>query len=70
MMTDYRWQPIETAPKDGTEILGASRSDIFRCYWSADEGWSCWYSTDIEDEVVPVFWMPALPPIPRIEPGR
>jgi hypothetical protein len=31
-----KWQPIETAPKDGTEILLCSDfiHDIGLCYWS------------------------------------
>jgi hypothetical protein len=44
------WQPIETAPKDGTRILIADfNGEVFEVSW-----WDSWYS----DESRP-GWMPA-----------
>jgi hypothetical protein len=56
------WQPIETAPKDGTEILVLEREkkDIsYVAYYSKFEGWTVPY-----DEVDPTHWMP-LPEPPK-----
>ena len=65
------WQPIETAPKDGTLVLVAHpvtmRSDtdqIVRVAWMKDGLWashpSCW----LVNEHMPTHWMP-LPPAPE-----
>lgn len=61
------WQPIETAPKDGTRILGyqpaapASVEDINIVAWDSgrwhDDEWYCYTIT---------HWMP-LPAPPEIE---
>ncbi len=60
------WQPIETAPKDGTQILvfGHGRFAVaeFRSgEWRdmGDIGWGGFYS-----EVLPTHWMPLpAPPV-------
>ena len=68
------WQPIETAPKDGTWILLAGDSGYtttpFRvsvCQWSFDTYHSFWrdHSGDgfLDDGDEPTHWMP-LPPVP------
>lgn len=31
------WQPIETAPKDGTEILGYACGKMTTVYWNVDQ---------------------------------
>lgn len=67
--TDYvprkplEWQPIETAPKDGTNILVHSPEGEQVAWWS--EGWNKFLTTgggdDLWDE--PTNWMPLpLPP--------
>lgn len=67
------WQPIETAPKDGTEILayGYARCDGSRyangqhiAWWDAELGWT---GRDPDDRVTlhPSHWRP-LPPRPEL----
>ena len=73
-MTD--WQPIETAPKDGTTVLisGPTRSGKKRFIHAAawrlhDSGsayvevWKCPVGIVFDDDVT--HWMP-LPPPPRL----
>ena len=59
------WQPIETAPKDGTPILGNSNYSgvqIAQMSWT-DGGW--WIDKlDLLD--APTHWMP-LPVLPSTE---
>jgi len=68
------WQPIETAPKDGKEILGTNGKYYFLCRWydcsSYDErgrryGWVTEYDVDAMGyvEEKPTHWinLPALP---------
>jgi hypothetical protein len=67
-----KWQPIETAPKDGTGILGfLGSASPFRdssqaCYWFKARGQGDWRSYRYPDGFVivyPTHWMP-LPPDP------
>jgi hypothetical protein len=66
------WFPIETAPKDGTPILGWIPDDGVwtSVYWYRNEEWphlnewklystgfECWY-----DGCDPVYWMPMPEP--------
>lgn len=72
------WQPIETAPKDGTEIdlwvgFGGGSDGIRYPGYEWSERWNCWRST-VEDhffdtEVQPTHWMPVMPPpvMPKIK---
>lgn len=62
------WKPIETAPKDGTEILLAcaigALSDIGLCYWRSDNvmvGWTWGLGKAFGH---PTHWMP-LPVVPN-----
>ena len=68
------WQPIDTAPKDGTWILLAGDSGytttplrVSVCQWSFDTYHSFWrdHSGDgfLDDGDEPTHWMP-LPPVP------
>jgi len=68
------WQPIETAPQDGTPILAfdsrtTAPADRFTCFWRKDAFdpdagiWQLcrpgFYSEDAE--VKPTYWMPLHP---------
>ena len=59
------WQPIDTAPKDGREILvWSSRDGTFVAFWyEIRNGWF-WTSHDLEgdEEINATFWQPLPPP--------
>ena len=64
------WQPIETAPKDGTPVLGYRDGDMATVEWRAT--WGEWvlavpgaYAED--DDWKPSHWMP-LPNPPERQP--
>lgn len=59
------WQPIATAPKDGTGILAFQNGNMRVCSWSSF-GWAFYQFKPGEAIVVmvcPTHWMP-LPPAP------
>ena len=62
------WQKIETAPKDGTEILLACTGvlpDVGLCYWRDDHvmvGWTWGLKCRFGN---PTHWMP-LPEAPKL----
>jgi hypothetical protein len=62
---DREWQPIETAPKDGSTMLLRGKGDhrIADGYWlqDADKGCGAWVWPYVHSE--PIHWMP-LPPFP------
>lgn len=68
-MSENQWQPIETAPKDGTSILGAHYDAVFSVYWDLSaNGWVDG-RTNLYDELstYPVtHWMPL--PAPPVSP--
>ena len=59
------WQPIETAPKDGTHILiyrAAWANSIAVCYWSRDnDEWQTGLYSPFNGAI---YWMP-LPEPPK-----
>lgn len=72
------WQPIETAPRDGTEFIALSPKGVSRCKW-ADVDWDehplgrvykWWINPDDEfwfedgPHDAPTHWMP-LPNPPK-----
>jgi len=69
MADKYRWQPIETAPKDGDEILTYGKDDEGEEYFwvsgwwpfpTHEKGsWTCWHNSDWA-----THWMP-LPERPE-----
>ena len=69
------WQPIETAPMDGTEVdLWRGKHRFPNCHHHCGE-WLWWNTTSVDDEPSwlkvkdPTHWLP-LPPGPEPEPER
>jgi hypothetical protein len=65
------WQPIETAPKDGTRILAANDSgDVDAVHWVDNVWWTGWvtyhHRSDI-NEFAAVRWIP-MPEAPKEQP--
>lgn len=60
------WQPIETAPKDGTSILCYSSdtadTEVTICEWRKHK--KCWMNDTLEFYVNPAYWAP-LPEPPK-----
>jgi len=59
------WQPIETAPKDGTKFLayeGRAENKRYECWWQEDfsnwSGWQDWWDSEPE----PTHWQPLTKP--------
>lgn len=68
-----RWQPIETAPKDGTRIIcWGPNLKVAECEWryEAKRGFSemrGWFRSNQCPEVQPTHWMPLPPPPAAVE---
>lgn len=54
------WQPIETAPRDGTEILGYGRGYFWIVHWDRQH----WSDYDPITPPEPTHWM-SLPEPPK-----
>lgn len=65
-----KWQPIETAPMDGTHVLTWNGRWIAVSYWSAKDFYNApaWHDTrsDVNHIDHPTHWMP-LPAAPNDE---
>ena len=59
MTTQNQWQPIETAPRDGTDLLLANKEGQYIGGWE-DWGWEI----GMDFSFVPSHWMP-LPLLPE-----
>lgn len=53
------WQPIETAPKDGTEIIASKNGKLFIVDWSPQNGWT----TRNGNLINPDGWFPLPKPL-------
>jgi hypothetical protein len=62
-----QWRPIETAPKDGIEILLFSLGDIGVCYWSDEM--KCWTWGLGKAFLNHSHWMPRPTPPDLAKPG-
>lgn len=51
------WQPIETAPKDGTNILISDGSSITTAYWTDEEEDYDWIEDPTQKIVYEEGWM-------------
>lgn len=54
-MNNSDWLPIESAPKDGTEVLLLSNGDMDFCRWSEME--SVWVDRGMNDFPNPTHYM-------------
>lgn len=54
------WQPINTAPKDGTEILIWDGKHIDIGHWFSST--QTWYGRLAEDRVIATHWLPTPEP--------
>lgn len=69
------WMAIDTAPKDGTNILVATGAIVREAYWMpdyyGDEEGACWMPANTDEEygheLHPTHWAPLLPPPPQQE---
>ena len=53
------WEPIDTAPKDMSQVLGYLDGHVFVMWWfTYASGRACWETVDGESEVDPTHWMP------------
>lgn len=77
-----QWQPMETAPKDGTPIVGFDGDDVRICSWEPldtpmSRHWGfagTWCRRPIRggksliySTFVPVMWVPAPPATPEVQ---
>lgn len=70
------WRPIESAPKDGTTIMGWRAGwGPCECRWEVDfDGDECsfagWVDLNADDETRPTHWVPLpLPPTSEVRPS-
>jgi hypothetical protein len=63
-----KWQPIETAPKNGESVLAWDGEDMEKIHFNKyEKGWVVDSSCDVDDEwkfFYPTRWMP-LPEAPE-----
>lgn len=58
-----KWQPIETAPKDGTEILVYEDGSIFKAAWEDEcEAWIAFCGQPVVRTPEPTLWSRLSPP--------
>ena len=71
------WQPIETAPRDGTFVLVCGPDGVDKAQfrdWSFEPAWTrdytASYENDLADVTAPTHWMPLPPPPPNHTPSQ
>lgn len=56
------WLPIETAPKDGTRIIGRDiKAGAREMWWKTDIYEGAFWQDEFDSEPEPLWWMP-MPP--------
>ena len=76
----FFWQPIETAPKDGTIIVlwcQSAKEMLLDCSWDNKRGWTSWDIGGfdqmgywkLEPYEVPTHWMLITPPNAQLSDG-
>ena len=64
LKAENEWQPIETAPKDGTVFLGYKRGQFRECYKVPRDDCDMWCfggtsgADDLFPNIKPTHWMP------------
>ena len=72
LKAENEWQPISTAPKDGTVFLGYKRGQFRECYKVPRDDCDMWCfggtsgADDLFPNIKPTHWMP-LPKPPAID---
>ena len=61
-----KWQPMELAPKDGTEILAVVKGEAVIVWWREEGQEWCWQNNTLSVLQEPTHWMP-LPKPPLME---
>lgn len=62
-LADLRgWQPIETAPKDGAEILIGWPDDVQIGWWERSRGYFGWHEASSPRTMQPTHWRPLPAP--------
>ena len=62
------WQPIETAPQDGTEILASDYDAIEIVSWDEQDAWWGWFTRDGQSMFASCWHpLPEHPPLPEVE---
>lgn len=61
-----KWQPMELAPKDGTEILSVVKGEAVIVWWREEGQEWCWQNNTLSVLQEPSHWMP-LPKTPLME---
>ena len=56
------WQPIDTAPKDGTKIIYLNGDEVSCCRWAEDD--AEWWNDYTDQYAHPIYWMP-IPESPK-----
>ena len=75
LKAENEWQPIETAPKDGTVFLGYKRGQFRECYKVTRDDCDMWCfggtsgADDLFPNIKPTHWMP-LPKPPAMAQGE